>query len=212
MESKSEYKFYQQRNDQRYASNQQFQQFHQSQQRLDQKYEQSTYQKANHQTRQDSHVLDEQSSFYNSSRSPSPSSGQRKMPLPFKTQTSMQRAASVKSQNFEIYQNMRPTSRVYQSNIDLYQSKERLLPDYPQPHFHSRQPTPLAIITSNTVSEKVKFNQRHALPPVNSNSPVIQHLLKPVQMQQTPQQPPQSPQLQFKLRKKHEALDLYLAY
>ena len=82
---------------------------------------------SSHRIRTDSPIFNE-TSFFNSSRSPSPtsSSGQRKTPLPIKTPTSMQRAASVKSQNYQIYQNQRSTPRVYQSNAELYHSMDKL--------------------------------------------------------------------------------------
>jgi len=143
------------------------------------------------------------------SESGTPTSGRK---LPVKTQSSMQKALSNKSQNFQVCQNLRTTQpRFYASHADLYQSKEKLF-EYNQPRYYSREPTPLAIITNKNVSEYDKFMHRHALPPVNAqnNMTSSQSRIQPVSSQQhlpTQQQhsaTPQPAQIQFQLKKRNE--------
>ncbi len=137
---------------------------------------------------------------YNPSGSDTPTSGRK---LPVKTQSSMQKALSNKSQNFQVCQNLRTAPRIYQSHADLYQSKEKLFEHHTQPRYYSREPTPLAIITNKNVSEIDKFMHRHALPPVNTNMTSSQTRLKSSQymLNQAPVTP-QPTQFQFQLKKK----------
>lgn len=151
-------------------------------------------------TRTDSPVFNEMS-FYNSSRSPSPtsSSGQRKTPLPIKTPTSMQRVTSVKNQNFQVYQNL-GNARYYQSNAELFQSREKL--EIPQPDYY-REPTPLVLINDKSLSEYDKFMTRQ---PVNVKSSV-QPAKSPLKSPAPSQPAPEPPLVQFKLKKRPENSD-----
>ncbi len=176
--------------------------------------------------------FEQQSAQEEESRNSTPSG--RKMPL--KTPTSMQRAATIKNQALQVCQNLRPTSRVYQSNADLYVSREKLIDPnqqltQSQQNIFLQQQQQIQYQQNAQIQNQRLISQSHQhinvqhpnlasrgqtplimsktnTPSVNTGQSSKHPLLRPTPLSQPTATIPQETQLQYKLRKRAEKTDL----